>query len=159
VAEDLSKFRNRDLLLDTNLLLLEVVGSFDHRLIGGKRLETFTVQDFNVLNLVTSVARQLITTPGILTETSNLASQINFGRDRFSKFFAHLGVKIKQLDERYERSAIVSEHPLFLQLGLIDAAIVRLAQEGMMVLTGDWKLFGHLIKRGVDAENFNHWRG
>jgi hypothetical protein len=155
---DLSQFRNRDLLLDTNLLLLEVVGSFDYRLIGGKRLETFTVQDLNVLNLLISVARRLITTPGILTETSNLASQINFGRDGFSRFFAHLGVKIKQLDERYESSAIISDHPLFLQLGLTDAAIAHLTQEGMMVLTGDWQLFGHLIKRGVDAENFNHWR-
>lgn len=156
VSESLSQFRGRDLLLDANLLLLEVVGSFDYRLIGRKRLRTFTVQDLNVLYRLTSVAKRLITTPGILTETSNLASQI-IGRAQFARFFAHLGVKIRQLDERYESSATISDQPLFLQLGLTDAAIA-LAGDGMLVLTIDWPLYGHLIKNGLDAQNFNHWR-
>jgi len=59
----LSDLQGRELLVDTNLLLLGVVGNFDYRLIGRKRLEAFTVQDLNLLNLLVSRAKRLITTP------------------------------------------------------------------------------------------------
>ena len=153
----LSDLQGRELLVDTNLLLLGVVGNFDYRLIGRKRLEAFTVQDLNLLNLLVSRAKRLITTPGILTETSNLATQLIDGK-RQIELFHKFGIKIKEFDERHESSAVVCEEPAFLSLGLTDAAITRIARDGMLVLTVDFPLYGYLNKNGVEALNFNHLR-
>ena len=158
MPEELSQFRNRELLIDSNLLLLRVVGKFDYHLIGRKRLEAFTVQDFQVLNVLISFAKQLITTPGILTETSNLAAQIVDERRR-KRLFEDFGATIRQsLDEGHEKSAVVCEQPAFLSFGLTDAVIAHVARAGMLVLTVDLPLYGYLLRNGVDAENFNHFR-
>ena len=112
----------RDLLVDTNLLLLGVVGNFDRRLIGQKRLDLFTVEDLELLNQFILLAKRLITTPGILTETSNFAAQL-IDEKRRTELFQRFGFAITGFDERYERSAVICEQPVFLRLGLTDAAI------------------------------------
>jgi len=146
------------LLIDTNLLLLEVVGNFDSRLIGRKRLEGFVVEDLFVLNRLISMAKRLITTPGILTETSNLAAQI-IDPSRRSDLFQKFRIAIKELlDERHEKSAVVCGQPAFLRFGLTDAAIAQVTADKVLVLTVDFPLIGYLLKKGVDARNFNHYR-
>jgi hypothetical protein len=145
------------LLVDSNLLLLGVVGNFDYRLIGRKRLEKFSVQDLQVLNLLTSWAKQLITTPGILTETSNLAAQM-IDEPRRSQLFESFRFQIRGLNEHYEKSTVVCEQPAFLRFGLTDAAIAQIARDDMAVLTADYRLCGYLTRIGVMAMNFYHYR-
>jgi hypothetical protein len=147
----------RDLLVDTNLLLLGVVGNFDHRLVGRQRLERFTLRDLELLNRFMSLAKRLITTPNILTETGNFAAQL-IDQRRHNQLFQSFGLLIKDLDERHERSAVVCEQPAFLRLGLTDAVIAQIARDGMLVLTVDFPLWGYLKKNGVEALNFNHFR-
>jgi rRNA-processing protein FCF1 len=157
VNAGLSEFRGRDLLIDTNLLLLAVVGNFDHRLVGRERLDAFTIQDLQQLNSIIEQAKQLITTPGILTETSNLAAQM-INKTRIPELFYRLRVYIQALNERYETSALISGQPIFLRFGLTDAAIIHIAKNGLLVLTGDRALAGYLAKNGIDVVNFNHLR-
>ncbi len=153
----LSEFRGRDLLIDTNLLLLALVGNFDRRLVGRDRLDAFTIQDLHQLNSIIEGAKGLVTTPGILTETSNLAAQMIDTR-RLPELFYLLRITIKAFEERHEKSAIVSDQPIFLRFGLTDAAIIHIAKDGLLVLTGDRALAGYLAKNGIDVVNFNHLR-
>ena len=64
------------IILDTNLLLLLVVGLTDPALIGKhKRTRSFEVTDYDLLVNVLSGYNEIVVTPHILTETSNLLSQ------------------------------------------------------------------------------------
>jgi hypothetical protein len=46
--------------------------------------------------------------------------------------------------------------PIFMRLGLTDAAITRVCSRGILVLTADVALHLELQRRGLDAINFNH---
>ena len=62
--------------LDTNLLVLLVVGSESRELISKhRRLEHYSVEDFDILAEFLENANQLYVTPNTLTETSNLVGQ------------------------------------------------------------------------------------
>src|SRR4051812_13958525 len=60
-------------LIDTNILLLHVVGSWNRALIpSSKRTSVFTEEDFDLLQETLSAYSPLLVTPAILTEVSNL---------------------------------------------------------------------------------------
>ena len=62
--------------LDTNLLVLLVVGSESRELISKhRRLEHYSAEDFDILCEFLENANQLYVTPNTLTETSNLVGQ------------------------------------------------------------------------------------
>ncbi|AQG78174.1 hypothetical protein AWR27_01710 [Spirosoma montaniterrae] len=65
---------SRGLIIDTNLIVLLVVGSVDPKRISShKRLSKYTNDDFSILkSFVQRFRHPLYTTPNILTEASNL---------------------------------------------------------------------------------------
>jgi GntR family transcriptional regulator / MocR family aminotransferase len=67
--------RRGSLILDTNLLLLLVVGLTDPRYVSAHKRLKFQRQDFQRLQEWIDAATAVILTPNILTETSNLARQ------------------------------------------------------------------------------------
>src|SRR5690606_14486178 len=72
----LARYRT-GVLLDTNLLLLWLIGRYDRRLIGRhKRTEAYTTDDFQLLDRLTRRCTKRFTTPHVLTEVSNLAAQV-----------------------------------------------------------------------------------
>jgi hypothetical protein len=67
------RYARKGILIDTNILLLYFLGSFDQDLIPSfKRTVQFTVEDYNTLLLLLQMFDRLVTTPNILTEVSNL---------------------------------------------------------------------------------------
>ena len=66
----------RSIILDTNLLLLLVVGSTDRRYISAHKNLAFEEEDSDILVGILSQTPSIILTPNTLTETSNLARQI-----------------------------------------------------------------------------------
>lgn len=157
--EDLiARFRRNGVLVDTNLLLLYVVGSHDRRMIESfKRTQGYTAEDFRRLLAFVSRFERIVTTPNILTEASNLSEKIPARGKR--EFFASFAARISVLEERFVESARVAKTGLFRSLGLSDSVIATLAEEARpLVLTDDFALWGHLVKHGFDAINFNHLR-
>lgn len=149
--------RNRPLLIDTNLLLLSVVGSFDGRLIGRGRLEKFDIIDFHRLQLLVKSHPKLCTTPHVLTEVSNLAGNM-IDRRRHPVFSQSFAKSIAVLDERYSPANSLAAESVFDRLGLTDASISRCTTDGVTVLTEDFPLAGALQKRGLSVVNFNQLR-
>jgi hypothetical protein len=65
------------LLIDTNLLVLFVVGTAAKEyIVKHKKLTAFTVEDYDMLVRIVSGASEVLVTPNTLTETSNLAAYI-----------------------------------------------------------------------------------
>ncbi|CAK8713487.1 MAG: hypothetical protein CDV28_102193 [Candidatus Electronema aureum] len=146
------------LLIDTNLLVLFVVGTASKDYIAKhKKLTEFTVKDYNMLVKIVSGASELLVTPNTLTETSNLAAYIN--EPARSKVLAVLRtVIVSDSQERYVPSSVAAERKEFIRLGLADAALLEIAAKDVTLLTTDFDLYNTALKKGAQALNFNHLR-
>ena len=70
-------YKAKGLLIDTNLLLLYFIGTYDpDRIPRFKRTMSFTVDEFLLLDAIFTNFDKVITTPNILTEISNLSGQL-----------------------------------------------------------------------------------
>jgi hypothetical protein len=136
-------------VLDTNLLLLWLVARTDATLLlQFKRVKQFTYRDFEQLQELLQPYRKFVTTPHILSETSNFLDQAPFWqRDALIdalKDFIRSGVEVyRPADELIERDT--------------DTAIAQLSAEAV-VLTVDYRLAGKIGALGGNALNFNDYR-
>ncbi len=149
--------RHQALLLDTNLLLLLLIGAVDVAFIPKARtLSAFEISDFDLLTDILESFRTLVTTPHILTEASNLLGKERedirgFGRQAMAEFVA-------KCQEQSDPSALLIAEPAYLRLGLTDAAVAVAARLPAFVLTADAPLYAHVSSSGAQAANFNHIR-
>ncbi len=145
------------LLIDTNLLVLFVVGTASKEYITKhKKLTEFTVKDYDRLVEVIEMASEVLVTPNTLTETSNLVAYIN--EPARSKVLAVLRTVIAASQERYVPSSVAAERKEFVQLGLADAALLEIAAKDVTLLTTDFALYNIALAKGAQAINFNHLR-
>ena len=150
------RIRSRTLLLDTNLLLLLFIGGKNPSLIQtSKTLSAFIEDDYDLLKEVISENsfNQLVTTPHIMTEVSNLlgkdrGSIPQLGREAMAEF-------LMKCREHVDSSALLVSDPTFYRLGLTDVAISVVSKLPAFVLTVDADLYFHVSKAGLEAENFN----
>lgn len=151
--------RARSLLVDTNVLLLFLVGSLDPGLIAKhKRVNQFTIEDFQFLDGFLRRFGAILTTPNVLTEVTNLAMQIGgAAKQRLPALLAALLQK-GAFEEHVAASNEASRIAEFRRLGLTDAGILLLTRKEWTVLTDDLPLYLALQVRGLDAINFHHLR-
>jgi hypothetical protein len=144
-------------LLDSNVLLLYVVGMTDRRLIRThKRTRAFAEEDFDLLCDGLGRFGEIWVTPNILTEASNLAAQAaEPGRSAVLQTLAGF---MAGCQEQAVPSATVAGRPAFIRLGLADMATLEVARLVDRVLTDDLALYLALMDAGRNAVNFNHIR-
>jgi hypothetical protein len=153
----LRRYRRAGVLVDTNVLLLLVVGAYDRALVPRfKRTAQYTLEDFDLAMHLTRRFARVVTTAGILTEVSNLAGQL--GGEVRAACFAVFARNIQLLDEHAVASAAVARTPEFVRFGLTDAAILAVAQDRYPVLTDDFRLAGYMESRDLPVLNFTHLR-
>ena len=144
-------------MVDSNLLILLIVGLTEPALIGRhKVLKRYDQDSFQLLLLHLQNYSALISTPNILTETSNLASQIDATAKRAIRVTVSDFVA-KNL-EIAVRSVAAARHPEFLRLGLTDAAILSILDRDTLLLTDDLDLWSAAQSHGLHAKNFSHLR-
>lgn len=143
-------------LLDTNLLVLLVVGTASRSYISKhKKLSSFSEEYYDLLLKFLYGATSIVATTNIWTETSNLISYISEpAKSRILQIFRQL---ISELPEKHVPSAVACERNEFFRLGLVDAATLEAAGTDYTVLTTDLGLYLAALKTG-DAVNFNHFR-
>jgi hypothetical protein len=145
------------IVLDTQLLVLLVVGIVSPGYIGKhKRLRAYDIANYSLLAARLAPPVEIIVTPNVLTEASNIASQIadparQLIRSALTRLF---GV----VTERYVQSEVAARRPEFLRLGLTDAALLTTTGDDEVLLTGDIDLYLAASYRGIKVENFNHSR-
>lgn len=146
------------LLIDTNLLVLFVVGTAAKEYIAKhKKLTEFTVEDYDLLVKLIARASEVLVTPNTLTETSNLAAYIN--EPARSKVLDVLRMVSIDSQERYVPSSAAARRSEFIRLGLADAALLEAtAAEKVTLLTADFNLYHAALAKGSQALNFNHLR-
>jgi rRNA-processing protein FCF1 len=156
VNERLLTYGGSGVLVDSNLLLLLFLGSYERRQIAiNKRLATFTDEDFDLLVRFLGQFSKVITTPNILTEVSNLSSAVP--ESRRTAYFASFAARVGLLEEQH----VVSYTALtnrWAKFGLTDAVIAAIAKDQYLVLTDDFRLSQSLQSDGIETVNFNHLR-
>jgi len=156
-AHLIQQYKERGLLLDANLLLLFCLGTYDRDAVVRSRRMSFTERDFDLLVAFMAEFVHIATTPNILTEVSNLATN-NLQRGYHAVYLPLFGGIIGQLDERYVKSAHVAALPVFNWLALTDGGIGEVARGRYLVLSIDVPLISYLEREGVAVLNFNHIR-
>ena len=145
------------LLVDTNLLVLFVVGAVNRdRIETFKRTRKYTKADYDLLVRVLGAFKRLYTVAHVMAEVSNLTDLSGSEGHR-----ARLVLKetISLLDEKEMASARASEDQFFQRLGLVDAAIGSVARaHNCAVLTDDLDLYPGLCRDKVRAINFSYLR-
>lgn len=148
---------SRRVALDTNLLVLFVVGRLDPRLIAvHKRLRAFAQDDFRLLDAHVADA-ELVTIPNTMTEASNLVAQ-GFTAPARAELFNALKKFSGIASERYVPSAAAASQTEYAWLGLTDSAWLSCLDRVTEFVTVDLQLFIAAENRGLRATNFNHLR-
>jgi len=149
-------------LVDTNLLLLLIVGSAKRSYIRAhKRLSGYDENDFDLLVQAISIFSDVVLLPHVLAEVSSLARQIaNPARSRIQE-------KLKELVEAAAEIAIPSLEGVrrddFGEYGLTDSVVLQLCglnQAGLSfwLLTVDHALAVQAEILGYNVMNFTHLR-
>ncbi len=145
------------ILIDANLLVLFVVGMADRSLISRhKRTRAYTEEDYDLLCRLLTGADEILVTPNILTEASNLVSQ-TAEPDR-GLAMAALAAVIARVSESYVPSSEACARTEFVRLGLADSVILQGTTGVRCVLTADFDLYLALQKERRPVLNFNHIR-
>lgn len=152
----ISKHRAKGALFDTNLLVLFLVGAVNReRIEKFKRTKNFTIDDFEFLQQLMDWFGKVITTPHVLSQVSDLTDL----RDQELSQVRHkFKLLIRQSEEAYDPSLVLTGDPVFERLGLADAAIATVCSRGILVVTADLDLHIQIQRRGAETLNFNHVR-
>lgn len=159
VVDDLiNKYRNRGLLIDTNLLLLLIIGIFDKQFIGNySRLNKYDDEDFEILKVFVGEFNKLIITPHILTELSNLSFFIK--EPKLSEYIQILVKTLKAFHEETLNKDAILNLNLLPKLGVTDSTFIEVAKtKKYLLITDDFDAYINSQLLKIDAINFNHIR-
>ncbi len=154
--ELIQKFRGKGILVDSNLLLLLLIGSHDLSLISRfKRTSGYTIDDYKLLADFVQMFSGVTTTPHVLTEVSNLANSL--GSPVKEQWFGHFRTTLQLFEEHPLNAQSLSAKDEFLVFGLTDAALCTLCGEVLLV-TEDYRLSGYLRSKQYPVINFSDIR-
>ncbi len=156
VKNRLPEVVSQSMVLDTNLLVLLVVGITDRALITKhKKLKAFLPADFDLLSDLIKKSQQLVVTPNTLTESSNRIEQIDMPARTRNFVISEL---ILETHEDCLASNTAVQAKEFIRLGLTDSVLLDITDKSRFLLTTDLDLYLAALHRGESAFNFNHIR-
>ncbi len=151
-------YASRGVLIDTNLLLMYLVGLYDRDYVPGfKRTQQYTVEDFDIVHKFVRPFHLLVTTPHVLSELSNLSKALK--DQRAATYFVTLVEVLKRATEVHiEKDRLLADQRLP-RFGFTDLSLLEAARElKCLVLTDDFAACGMLQTEKCAAINFNHLR-
>ncbi|MCH9807815.1 MAG: hypothetical protein K0U74_08795 [Alphaproteobacteria bacterium] len=139
--------------LDSNLLLLLVVGETDLRLIERhRRLRAYDLDSYRLIAEMVVDASRILVTPNVLTEVSNLGCY-GISEPGCSQIRATLRMLVKQAGEVYLPSSDAMGAHEFQRLGLTDATFLQIQwPEDCTLWTDDLDLWLAANARGVKVQ-------
>ncbi|MBI5364912.1 MAG: hypothetical protein HZA53_17170 [Planctomycetes bacterium] len=134
------EYRGRPMLVDSNLLVVLLIGLWRPDLLGGRATgDEYRREDFEFLARLLESARPWIVTPHILTEADNRIERVGINLAPNARAF--VGRFLDRLEETRPRASRIVEEHGFARLGLADGAIIRVARKhACLVVTSDHAL-------------------
>jgi rRNA-processing protein FCF1 len=141
---------NNKYIIDSNLLLLFIIGSVDNGIYikKSKRLNAFTKEDYEIVaNVLSKNASEVGITPYIAAEVSNL---IDLTGDAGVKAFEFARLIFSGCTQIQSSIAKDTQGDTFLRFGITDNALIELANE-YIIFTNDNKLLPALYE--INSKN------
>ena len=149
ISQLVVKYKKKGIFVDSEILILYVVGSKAPNLIGKNKLTAnFDENDFIIVSRFIESFNLKITSPHILTEVSDLLGESN-------DFHIILKEYINRAEELFLSSEEVAESESFLKFGLADSAMLEISKNSYLIFTADNRFYGYLTTMGIDAVNFD----
>lgn len=149
----IQKYKTKGVLIDTNLLLLYIVGSYDIELIANfKRTAQYTTDDFDIVADFLRLFSQTIVTPHILTEVSDL-----IGNRAILQALLKIFIE-KEAEEKFTASKEITQTQGFIEFGLADTATIYTGKDSHLIFTDDNPLYGFLSNSKIDAVSLGQLR-
>lgn len=154
----IQKYASRGLLLDTNVLIMYLVGLYDPDFIGHfKRTQQYSTEDFQIVRGLAHKFRRLVTTPHILSELTNLSRGVP--EPHLSGYFRRLIGVLRRAHEVHVHKDVLLSHARLPRFGFTDLSILEAAKRSKyLVLTDDFAAAGILRAERCDVINLNHLR-
>lgn len=147
----------RSVLIDTNLLVLLVVGYYKKNLIGQhKRTKEFVPEDFDLLRRFLSGYDILWVTSHCLAEASNLLKQTHTVQAK--ELLNCMSAIISRTKESHMSKEVLFGDDRAIRLGVADTGIFLKSRRVDCVLTTDFNLYREISISGRRVVNFNHLR-
>lgn len=158
VAPLVHKYRSRGMIIDTNLMLIYIIGHCDIRYMGEfGHTRNYMPEDHEHISRIMSFFNKKVITPHVLTELSNLYMTVR--KDKQRSCLRPFQKLLKATDENNIDKNEILEHPLLGRIGVTDLGIIKAAKQyGYLVFTDDIRMTGLAKKAGIDVLNFNHLR-
>jgi rRNA-processing protein FCF1 len=138
------------ILIDTNALIVLVIGLMDTRLISKhKRTSIYEQQDFDDMVSVIGRLDRLIVLPNVWTEVDNLLN--NFGGDHKYQYILRTIETMKLSSEKFVESIKGAESHAFYDLGLTDSLLLEIAAECDLLITSDSSLSDYAVANGIQV--------
>ncbi|WP_257288527.1 hypothetical protein [Endozoicomonas sp. SESOKO2] len=158
LADLLVRYKKQGAFLDTNLLVLYLVGKYEPEFVPKfKRTAMYTEQDFHWLNEYVSQFSRIVVTPQVLAETWNFLEKIN--EIKFKEFIVSILPTLYEVNELYiEKDEVISAEG-FSYMGITDISVILAAKSlDCLVLTDDLRAYSYFASHEVMAININHLR-
>lgn len=153
-----AQFRDKGILIDTNLLLVLLVGNVDRRQVGRiGRTEKYSRENYERITDVLGYFNRFIIIPQVITEAGNMlkrncpTASTRLDLSMALKYFVHAGAT----RESRALSKRITIHPAFEDLGYADAAVLNVAAGHHLVFTDDGPLQNRAWSCGVDVLPFD----
>ena len=143
-------------MLDTNVLLLLILGKIDVKQIGRGSLSKYEYSDFVALHLICERFSALLTTPHILTEACHIGSRDVTGPRR-DVLYALLK-RHSEVGSEETISLAAIGLPSLVRVGVADSVTEKLCDGDTLLISDDRELCGIVARRGRHVVNFNHVR-
>lgn len=138
----------REIIIDTNLLLLLIIGSVeDGKFISSsKRLKKFSVNDYRLLLKAIEIFGEGYTTKYIAAEVSNLIDLKSYAQEKAFEIARAMFATFKEINSDLNNDL---SHRYFLEYGLTDSKLIELASTHL-IFTDDERLSPLLWGAGMD---------
>lgn len=144
-------------VIDTNLLLLYIVGSHNPILISEriiKRTAMFIIGEFFVIEYIINSMKSIVVSTSIWTEICNFAEQ-RPKNNKTKDYYQILVKKINAFKEEYFSCLDICNKNYLKEFDFTDSTIIELAKKGYLVVTADLDLANFLFKNSLKVINWN----
>lgn len=143
----------KEVILDTNVFILYIVGQINPaRISKHKRTSIYTKEHYAHLLSVVQGYDRLLICPNIATEVDNLLNNFS-GEDRNTYLSVSRQV-FKASAEKYIETAAASDTYFYPEVGLTDAAVLSMARQCDLLISGDSRLCDHARSVNIPLFDF-----
>jgi hypothetical protein len=154
----INRFRGKGILVDTTLLLLFFVGTYNPSILergAFDQLAAYSLEDFKILCNLTSLFAAHVTVLYVLAEVSNWIWYLL--RSHEIECLSGFATAVHSYKEWTADSFELAGNAVFPYLGLTYTALASLAED-FLVAADDARMIAHLNRMGKEGLNINHLR-